>query len=325
MRTWMMIAPVTLAVLAAGCGETTTQKASTGAAGGAVAGAVVGGPVGALAGAGLGGAGGAYRDEIEPKADRTVDEAFNRAEREIEGESRGATGAAIEPAEPGRAATAQRQADLTNQEVRESQTALKEMGLYDGEIDGLYGRRSINAVKEFQAKQNLRRTGALDDRTQQEIQMAAKGGAAKEGQAGTTGADQSPAAKEPAAAQSEKATEGEQRGATGAAIEPPDRAKGAGDVNSQQVREAQTALKDMGLYEGEVDGVLGARTTEAIREFQAKHDLERTGTLDAQTRQQLQAAAAQGGAAQERQPAGVESPPSPDPQLGEPEPSDKGD
>lgn len=238
MRTWMMIAPVTLAVLAAGCGETTTQKASTGAGGGALAGAVVGGPVGALVGAGVGGAGGAYRDEIEPKADKAVDQAFNRAEREIEGESRGTTGAAIEPAEPKQAATMQRQSDLTNQEVREAQTALKDMGLYKGKIDGLYGRRSIDAVKEFQAKRDLRRTGALDDRTQQEIQMAAKGGAAKEGQAGTAGTDPSPDAKEPSATQSEPATEGDQRGATGAAIEPPaDRSNGAQEPPAAEPQE----------------------------------------------------------------------------------------
>jgi len=47
-----------LGLLLAGCGDTTEQKAATGALGGAAAGAVVGGPIGAAVGAGVGGAGG---------------------------------------------------------------------------------------------------------------------------------------------------------------------------------------------------------------------------------------------------------------------------
>jgi hypothetical protein len=47
-----------LGLLLAGCGDTTEQKAASGALGGAAAGAVIGGPVGAVVGAGVGGAGG---------------------------------------------------------------------------------------------------------------------------------------------------------------------------------------------------------------------------------------------------------------------------
>ncbi|MEZ5361299.1 MAG: peptidoglycan-binding domain-containing protein [Bryobacterales bacterium] len=52
-------------------------------------------------------------------------------------------------------------------------------------------------------------------------------------------------------------------------------------------RKAQAKLAAMGYYEGNVDGVMGPNTEEAIREFQAKHKLAQTGELDAKTRKKL--------------------------------------
>src|SRR5690606_39085823 len=67
--------------------------------------------------------------------------------------------------------------DLTNEDVRQAQTTLADMGFYEGEIDGLYGPRSIAAVGEFQTQQNMPRTLALDDRTQQALRTrSAQGG-----------------------------------------------------------------------------------------------------------------------------------------------------
>ncbi|HXG05342.1 MAG TPA: peptidoglycan-binding domain-containing protein [Candidatus Binatia bacterium] len=53
--------------------------------------------------------------------------------------------------------------------------------------------------------------------------------------------------------------------------------------NREQVRAAQQALKDKGLYDAEVDGIMGPKTREAIREFQKKENLKETGRLDAET------------------------------------------
>jgi hypothetical protein len=47
MRIWI-IAATSLALFTAACGETKTQRVTTGAAGGAVLGAVLGGPIGAV-------------------------------------------------------------------------------------------------------------------------------------------------------------------------------------------------------------------------------------------------------------------------------------
>gem|GEM_PF-5646372 len=49
------------------------------------------------------------------------------------------------------------------------------------------------------------------------------------------------------------------------------------------VKEVQNALSDIGLYQGPVDGLIGAQTTEAVKAFQRDHRLTVTGRLDSQT------------------------------------------
>lgn len=45
----------------------------------------------------------------------------------------------------------------------------------------------------------------------------------------------------------------------------------------------QTALKNLGLYEGEIDGKIGPKTKEAIREFQSKNNLTVDGKVGPKT------------------------------------------
>jgi Putative peptidoglycan binding domain len=56
------------------------------------------------------------------------------------------------------------------------------------------------------------------------------------------------------------------------------------------VRGAQQALRDKGFDPGPVDGMMGPRTSAAVREFQTKEGLTATGTLDSDTRARLMAA-----------------------------------
>jgi len=48
-------------------------------------------------------------------------------------------------------------------------------------------------------------------------------------------------------------------------------------------REAQLELRNMGLYNGSLDGVLGSETKRALQQFQKDNGLDRTATLDQQT------------------------------------------
>ena len=59
----------------------------------------------------------------------------------------------------------------------------------------------------------------------------------------------------------------------------------------------QTSLRDAGYYDGEVDGVYGPATVEAVEALQTAHGLPSTGTLDKASADALQSdLAAQGGA-----------------------------
>lgn len=70
----------------------------------------------------------------------------------------------------------------------------------------------------------------------------------------------------------------------------------ANNPTSQDVRQVQSELKDLGFYKGRVDGIYGPRTTAAVNQFQAQHKLAQTGRLDDPTRQQLQSVASARGA-----------------------------
>jgi peptidoglycan hydrolase-like protein with peptidoglycan-binding domain len=59
--------------------------------------------------------------------------------------------------------------------------------------------------------------------------------------------------------------------------------------DGRDVRAAQQALQEKGFDPGPADGVMGAKTTAAVKEFQQKNNLTVTGTLDADTRDRLMA------------------------------------
>jgi hypothetical protein len=165
MRT-LLLAPLGLALLAAACGETTGERATTGAAGGAVTGAAVGGPVGAVVGGGVGAVGGAYRPEVDQKTDTVAQDAKN------------ATGATSTTNTSSSGTTAQNKrargaaassGGASHAQIRQAQTDLQKMGYYHGKIDGLYGKQTASAVRSYQAKENLSQTGKLDRTTMQHL------------------------------------------------------------------------------------------------------------------------------------------------------------
>jgi hypothetical protein len=55
----------------------------------------------------------------------------------------------------------------------------------------------------------------------------------------------------------------------------------------QDVRRAQEALRNQGQDPGPIDGIMGPRTRQALRQFQKANGLQQTGTLDAETRERL--------------------------------------
>ena len=179
MRKWMVpVMTVSGLALLAACGETSEQRTGTGAAGGAVAGAVVGGPVGAVVGAGVGAVAGANRDKVDEGTDKAADatkEKVAEASDKVESKMHHTH------------ATNADRAGLSSEQVKQAQTKLKDIGLYDGPIDGIYGRKTTKAVSDFQAKNDLPKTGALNRQTQAKLQQQASAGDVSRPQDSTQG------------------------------------------------------------------------------------------------------------------------------------------
>lgn len=57
------------------------------------------------------------------------------------------------------------EADLTLDELKMAQRCLKSCGVYDGSIDGIFGKNSRKGLKLFQAENGLPKTGRLDAKT----------------------------------------------------------------------------------------------------------------------------------------------------------------
>lgn len=58
---------------------------------------------------------------------------------------------------------------------------------------------------------------------------------------------------------------------------------GSQNLSRDEVRGAQQALREQGLYRGRDDGRVGASTARAIAQFQRRNGLRATGTLDQET------------------------------------------
>ena len=86
-----------------------------------------------------------------------------------------------------------------------------------------------------------------------------------------------------------------QAGQTGQAVLPPegmapgmDSMADSGNLEKPSIQNIQEALKNAGLYNGEVDGVLGPKTKKAVREFQTMNNLSADGKVGRKTWLKLQ-------------------------------------
>src|ERR1700724_4247487 len=56
----------------------------------------------------------------------------------------------------------------------------------------------------------------------------------------------------------------------------------AANLSKDDFRQAQLELRNMGLYNGSLDGVVGQETKRALEQFQKNNGLDRTARLDGQ-------------------------------------------
>ncbi|MBV8099627.1 MAG: peptidoglycan-binding protein [Verrucomicrobia bacterium] len=68
--------------------------------------------------------------------------------------------------------------------------------------------------------------------------------------------------------------------------------QGGMNLPGSEIKQAQQQLRDQGLYNGKIDGVMGPQTKQALQQFQQKNGLPVTATLDQQTMDKLSGAGA---------------------------------
>ena len=123
--------------------------------------------------------------------------------------------------------------------IEEAQVLLKNLGIYTGEIDGINGSLTKKAIREFQKLAGLVVDGVLGPNT---INALING-------------------------------ENSYNDIGGADVEVSKTAY------SEEIQNAQIKLKELNLYEGDIDGINGIGTKNAIREFQKLAGLVVDGVL----------------------------------------------
>jgi len=156
------------------------------------------------------------------------------------------------------------------------QQVLKRLELYDGEVDGLAGPRTAAAVEHYQRLVGIAATGRIDAVLLS--QLGVEGTSPVAGNASDTAAEPEVAgsAASPALAIPASAPLPQPRPETDARI-----IQAAYRAPDPTVMRIQAGLKAFGNDAIELDGVVGARTRAAIREFQSLFGLQVTGEPDA--------------------------------------------
>ncbi len=131
------------------------------------------------------------------------------------------------------------------------QIVLKSYGYYEGKIDGLFGKNSINSLISFQLYNEIEPDGVIGNQTCSLL------------------LDKSKIVSNPVI--NSKIQE--------------DKTK---NQYSQEIYDAQIILKDLGLYTSTVDGINGPGTKKGIRSFQSKAGLVADGVLGPITKAALE-------------------------------------
>jgi len=136
--------------------------------------------------------------------------------------------------------------------VKDVQETLRGLNFYNGEVDGLFGPNTRLAIEAYQAKMGMPVTGSVDDKLLDHL---------------GTGSVAPAVLPSPAPRANVVASD------SGAA-------KPAVPARDDRIAKVQAGLKEFGNDGIEVDGVMGARTEAAVREFQSLFGLPETGEAD---------------------------------------------
>jgi len=147
--------------------------------------------------------------------------------------------------------------DEINPIVEEVQITLKGLGYNPGNTDGRMDKETRDAIKEFQESIGIKNTGYIDEITLSQIDEVRRKGMA-------SSIKQATGSIEVRSAYSEKGSE-------------------LSKDFKPTTKEIQIALKNAGFDPGAIDGKLGPKTKQAIKEFQRAKGLKVDGIVGQKT------------------------------------------
>lgn len=151
--------------------------------------------------------------------------------------------------------------------IKQVQRVLKRGGQYDGDIDGIAGPNTVQALRDFQRDHHLGARGHLDSATVRYMGVSLPG-SAMQPVAGTTG-NEGQSGKQGA----------EGRGQKKAGV----KLKIVNLLPESTVAQLQMVLARENLYDGAVDGIAGPQTMAALARFQQNNGLDANKKLDPAT------------------------------------------
>lgn len=148
--------------------------------------------------------------------------------------------------------------DIVNPKIEEIQVILKNEGYETGNTDGTMGKETRDAIKAFQESLGIKSTGYIDEMTLTQLEELRR---AKE-------------ALEPKKGRSAKAKASGLKETAGSS---------QGKEFRPTTRDIQSALKKAGFDPGPVDGKMGSKTRQAIKDFQKSKGLVPDGVVGPKT------------------------------------------
>ena len=165
----------------------------------------------------------------------------------------------------------------TKDQITQVQTNLKGANLYSGESTGKLDKPSRDAIKSWQGSNGLKKTGTLNRATLEKMKIeltdSQKAIPVDPNSFASAEEDKKPA-KTASVASTEKPTSGPKRPA-------PFRA------STDQIKAAQTVLRDGKMLTGGEDGKLDDATRDGLGKFQEANSLKVTKTLNAVTLEKM--------------------------------------
>jgi peptidoglycan hydrolase-like protein with peptidoglycan-binding domain len=206
------------------------------------------------------------------------------------------------PAEPATPA-------IGNQDIADLQEKLQALGFFQGTVDGYYGPKTADAIRAFESRFNLPRTGAATPQVIDAVRNAPLQTSEAPAPAPTPSVAAEPSAddiaplvaqmlQEAASAPVEPVEPAIQERQTVADISPDTPTPAAAPVESAQpdvppaldsdlVSDIQRGLSRLGFLQAPVNGVADEATARAIRQFQIFNNYRPTGEVSPVLRQML--------------------------------------